>query len=380
MDVAARAVSARRVLVEQFWDPRTRLFRIRAGPMARLAWWLPVGHWHYWWQAHALDCLLDGLDAGDPGSADLAVDHVTGIVNRTGGDVTHNDFIDDLAWLGLATLRAHRLGVIDARLPRTLAEAVSRGHDPDLGGFPWRFGDDFHNVPASAPAAMLLAGAAELAGQPDWVEVARDTAEWLHRTVVDGTGLVWDGCRPRAGSLVPEGPLWSYNIGTVAGLDVTLAALSAPVEADRLLARAGRVVRAGTAALRSGCVDIPAARIAAIRGSTSPPTGSAPWRDELGEGSNRDPLLFRGILARYAADLVLADPSRTGDVAADLMRQADAAWSAREDRGLVGPSWGQPTTPGKPDAGRVPQPQTWLASHLSGTLTLAAAGRIAAAG
>ena len=380
MDVTARAVSARRVLVEQYWDSRTRLFRIRAGRMARLASWLPIGHWHYWWQAHALDCLLDGLDAGDPGPADLAVDHLNGIVNRTGGDVTGNDFIDDLAWLGLATLRAHRLGMIDARLPRALAEAVRRGHDQDLGGFRWRIGDDFHNVPASAPAAMLLAGAAELADQPGWVGLARDTAEWLHRTVVDGTGVVWDGCRPRAGSLVPEGPLWSYNIGTVAGLDVTLAALSDPVEADRLLTRAGRVVRAGTAALRAGCVDIPAARMAATRGSSSPPPGSRPWLDELGHGSHRDPQLFRGILAQYAADLVLADPSRTHDVAADLRHQADAAWSARDHRGLVGPHWDQPTTEhGLPDPGRGRQGQPWLASHVSGTLTLAAAARITAA-
>ena len=62
---------------------------------------------------------------------------------------------------------------------------------------------------------MLLAGTSALAGDPERWDVARRTAEWIHANVVDTSGAVWDGCRPRGGVLVPEGGLWSYNVGTV---------------------------------------------------------------------------------------------------------------------------------------------------------------------
>jgi len=375
---ATRPAAARAALVARFWDRRTGLFRTRAGWPARARWWLPAGRWHYWWQAHALQVLLDGVEAGDAGAGGLVGQHLAGITARCGGDATHNDFIDDLSWLGLAALRAHRLGLVDAELPCRLAAAVRCGHDPDLGGFRWRRGDDLHNVAASAPAAMLLAGCAELASRPEWLDLARDTAQWLHRTVVEDPGVVWDGARARGKRLVPEGRLWSYNVGTVAGLDVTLAASADPQEADRLLARAGRVLRAGTTALRAGCGEVGAARAAVAAplrgGGTSRSAQTAPWRDELGDGTGRDPQLFRGILAQHAARLVAADPTRTPDIAADLARQGEAAWAARDRHGLIGPRWADPRPPpGSPHAG-----PPWLAAHLSGTLVLAAAARVAA--
>jgi predicted alpha-1,6-mannanase (GH76 family) len=335
------------VLEAEYWDERTGLFRTASGRRARLRWRLHVASWHYWWQAHALQALLDGVEVGDAGAAQRVPRLLAGIERRTPGGLAANEYIDDLAWLGLATLRAHQLGLVDTAVPLHLAAAVRAGHDPELGGFRWRLGDDFHNVPATAPAAMLLAGTSELAGDPSRLELARRTAEWLHEHVIMPDGTVLDGARVRDGVLVPEGRLWSYNIGTVAGLDVQLAKRADPAEADGLLARAAHVVRGGTAALRSGTA----------------------WRDEHGDGHGVDPQLFRGILARYVCQLVLADPVRTRDIATDLLTQAGAAWRARDGRERVSSGWAGPG-PRNPS----------LAAHLSGVLVLGAAARLERAG
>lgn len=344
-----RARAARAVLVAEYWDRGTGLFRVAPGPGPWLRWRLPGATWHYWWQAHALDSVLDGVDAGDPGAAALARRHVAGITRRVRGDLTGNDFCDDLAWLGLATLRGSERGVCDRRVPLALAAALRPMHDRQVGGFRWRRGDEYHNVPATAPAAMLLAGTHGLV--PDGrLQLAQATAAWLHRHVVDSSGLVRDGVRARDGVLVAEGPLWSYNVGTVAGLDVALARLAElGPQAGALLARAAHVVRAGTAALRAGTLGV--------------------WRDEVGDGAGADPQLFRGILARYATALVLAAPAEHADIAADVIAQAGAAWAARDRRGRIGPGWVSP----------VAEPPT-LAAHLAGAMALASAARLEAAG
>jgi predicted alpha-1,6-mannanase (GH76 family) len=204
---------------------------------------------------------------------------------------------------------------------------------------------------------MLLARASQVDGDERRLAMARDAADWLHASLVDRCGIVWDGCRPRGGVLVPEGRLWSYNVGTVAGLDVVLAGMSGVEESQRLLTRAARVVRAGTAALR-----------AADGGA------HGGWRDEVSDGSGADPQLFRGILARYATGLVLADPSLI-DIALDLVVQAESAWKARDARGRIGAAWGvAPAWSGY----RGPEPT--LAAHLSGALLLGSAARLDRAG
>lgn len=398
-----RAARARRVLIATYWDRSASLFRTSGSVRGRLRWWLPGAVWHYWWQAHALDTVLDAVEANDPPIdaqpwPTMVRLHLAGIAYRSGGDVTDNEYVDDLAWLGLATLRAHRLGIIGPALPRSLAEAVLGGHDPELGGFHWRFGDAYHNVPATAPAATLLAGAAEVFDEPRWWEVAEQSAEWLHATLVDHRGLVRDGARMRDGRLEPEGPLWSYNVGTVAGLDVTLAGRASGAARQALLTRAGRVLRAGTAVLRAGgngrqldhamaawpSESMPPAQLFA----TSP--GSVSWRDEITDGAGLDPQLFRGILARNAAQLVLADPDRTGDLVVDLVAQGEAAWHARDGRDRIAASWRpasasvpSDTSSGASNPGAAPSrrpPKPSLAAHLSGTLTLGALARLEEAG
>jgi predicted alpha-1,6-mannanase (GH76 family) len=71
--------------------------------------------WHYWWQAHYVDCLVDAgrrelakgarFDGGSrPSAGRLASRLVTGIRLRNFLTVVNN-YYDDMAWLALSTLR-----------------------------------------------------------------------------------------------------------------------------------------------------------------------------------------------------------------------------------------------------------------------------------
>ncbi len=338
------AAAARRVLVQQYWDDGLGLMRTLPGPPLLVRRRMRRGAWHYWWQAWALEALLDGVQAGEHEARSLVPALVQGVTERSGDDLTHNRYYDDLAWMGLATLRAHRLGLVGPQAPLALATAVRRGHDPELGGFRWRAGGDYHNVAATAPAAMLLAGTAALAQDPSRLELARASAEWLHEHLVDPAGVVRDGCRVEDGVLVPGTQVWSYTTGAVAALDVLLARFEQPQLAHERLARAASVLRMGLPALTG-------------------PDGV--WRDECGPGPDLDAALFRGILARFVADVAVGVPE-PGDLVTTLHRQAEAVQQSRDGRGRVRASWAR-RRPLAPWA--VPS----LAAHLAGTLTLAAA-------
>ncbi len=374
-----RAREAHAVLVEQYWSERTGLFRVGAALPGAVAALIPGRPWHYWWQAHGVEVLLDAHEAGDPQAGLRAVRLIEGVARRNRGDLTANPYYDDLAWMGLATLHAHRLGLIGADIPSALADAVTAGWDVGLGGIRWRVGDDFRNVAATAPGAMLLAGVSQLDGDVRRLGLAREAADWLHSTLVEPSGIVWDGSRPRGGVLVPEGRLWSYNVGTVAGLDVVLGELADAPESHRRRARAAGVVRVGTAALRAQCAEV--GQAAALLADRSHGALDSPgvWRDELDDGVGADPQLFRGILARHASALVLAEPSLI-DIAHDLVVQAEAAWAARDGRGRITAAWRpgparRPSRPGAPTSGA-----PTLAAHLSGALALAGVARLERAG
>jgi predicted alpha-1,6-mannanase (GH76 family) len=357
MSLVHDAVAAREVLLRDYWDDGARIFRPEpAEPTTRrrsrlglTTRWRSPGPWHYWWQAHALQVLLDGVEAADgtPAAAVVPV-LVHGVTAHSGGDLTRNDFYDDLAWMGLATWRAWTAGLVPARVPLALAAAVLPGYTPDRGGFRWRRGDGYRNVAASATAAILLARTADAADEPQHLEIARSTAHWLHENLVDTSGLVADGVSTRGDDdQAVKTTFWSYNAAAVASLDLELAGHGPADERARALQRAATVVRAGTAALRA-----------------APDSDGHTWRDEAA-GATVEAALFRGILATAVADFLVAHPEDTSDLAAELRAQAGAAVRARDLQGRIGAGWLEPE-PGTPS----------LAAHLAGCLTLAAAARL----
>ena len=324
---AARAAVAERAVLAR------HLRRVWALPGTRLgaAGWPQTigdrlhGHWNYWWQAHLLDCLVDAQERHPhPGRASTIGRVVRGVRLRNFGSWT-NDYYDDIAWLGLALMRAHDCEEVPITHAMTGIAAQLRGGWTDHagGGIWWRRRDNFKNVPANGPAAILFARWARSGGERADRQRARSMTEWMSQLLVDpGTGLLWDGVHVEPDGSVKDivKVIYTYCQGVYLGACLELA------DGDTSgvwVERADRTINAVAAHLNDAGV---------LRGRGG------------GDGG-----LFAGILARYLAQAALRLPalgSSTGPRAADLvMKSAAAAWRNRavaRAGPLFGPEWSQP--------------------------------------
>jgi predicted alpha-1,6-mannanase (GH76 family) len=272
--------------------------------------------WNYWWQAHLLDCLVDAqLRAPSQLRRRQMQAVVRGLRLRNLGGWT-NRYHDDMAWLGLALLRASAVGVARLRAVSTLARALRSAVPAPAAALPWRRGDDYRNVPANAPAGLLFARLGDL-------DLAQSIADWIDGELVDAdTGLVWDGVRDGER---PNRALYTYCQGLVLGLETELAVRTGHPR------HAVRVCRVVTAVAERMATD------GVLHGCGT------------GDGG-----LFAGIAARYlalvAADLPGTSPAQrhARTVAGQLVRaSAHAAWANRStrtsDEPRFGPDWSVPT-------------------------------------
>jgi predicted alpha-1,6-mannanase (GH76 family) len=349
--VAEQAVLDRHV--RRVWGiPRTRLGVI--GWPASLGSRLHL-HWNYWWQAHLLDCLIDAqLRAPSPTRAEHIARLVRGLRVRNFGTWT-NDYYDDIAWLGLALLRASTELDLPAgpALTRIAARLRDGWTDHGGGGIWWRRRDTFKNVPANGPAAILLARWARAGGERADLVRARSMTEWMEQALRDEeTGLMWDGLYVEEDGSVREivKTIYTYCQGVYLGACLELARDD---HSGPWAARAERTV------------DAVANRLA--EGGVLPGQGA-------GDGG-----LFAGILVRYLALAAVRLPgSPAAEVSAWLVRtSAEAAWRNRAvARGgpLFGPEWSQPAVP--PRSARDPRLERDLSVQLSGWMLLEAAASL----
>ncbi|MGX5358468.1 glycoside hydrolase family 76 protein [Kocuria sp. KH4] len=299
--------------------------------------------WHYWWQAHLLDALVDAArrHRDEPDRAEeLRRDAhrlLRGITLRSGGRVTQNSYYDDMAWLLLAV---GRLAALDRELTgradvacldagRALLARIERGHTADLGGGVfWNTRHDVKNTASSAPAALAFV-------RTHRTDQARAVLGWLQENLWDpGRKVFHDGLvlvAAGSGSEVTrrDERLFSYNSGPVLGALLELAddPGTGADERARLLRTAADVV--------AGAVDAygrpaPEGRVLTTHGG--------------GDGG-----LFSGILARYLAQAArhpdLDPPARR--TAAELVTgTAEALWTGRRAaEPAAGPGGGAPSDP-----------------------------------
>ncbi|MPY11601.1 glycoside hydrolase family 76 protein [Arthrobacter bussei] len=270
-------------------------------------------HWHYWWQAHFLDCLLDehlrtsGAGDGDgDGAGDSAGDGTgalpearklaRGIWLRNGGR-WRNSYYDDMAWLALAL---QRLDAVEARRRprrrvRILGAALRSAHTAELGGgVYWNTTRDYKNTPSTAPAAVFFARAGDTAR-------AQDLLDWLRDRLFDeDSGLFLDGVK--ADGRVDRG-LHTYNQGTVLGA----------------------LIEVGGADNLSTAADL----VGAIARGVADDDGVLP----LAAGG--DAGLFTGILARYLAEAAVAGIGPVASATAQRLLDATAEhlWDGRLSAG-----------------------------------------------
>ena len=325
------------------------------------------GEWHYWWQAHYLDAIVDAglrhLRADDVAGAKRHArqgDRLLATIRLRNRGRWVNDFYDDMAWLALA---AGRLAALHATLTDglrglgraaryrrlrsagdDLTEQLRSAHPDDVGGgLFWSRDRGFKNSPATAPAALHLARLGD-------TEEARRLVDWVYARLWSAdSGLVLDGIRLRGGEEVLVTDVWSYNQGTVLGALLALGD-------DRSLERAAALVGAVDARLT---VELDGARVLRTHGG--------------GDGG-----LFTGILVRYlalaATSAGLAEEAR-GTARRLVLDTADALWRGRRSLPLSGrrdPSV-FPTEPGGPS----PAPPLELSPQLQAWTVLEAAARIA---
>lgn len=177
-------------------------------------------------------------------------------------------YYDDNAWIGLALVLLERLRPGSGHLERALSLykfAVSGWdirHAPGAGGVFWveqgrGLGRRNHdrNLISTGPNAQLGLQLAELGRLPDTAAAAVGPAQmyaWVLATLDEsrgsakpGTGLFWDKVRGD-GSI--DRVRWSYNQGTMVGLNVLLARARSRPEADHL-GRAEAIARRALGAL-----------------------------------------------------------------------------------------------------------------------------------
>lgn len=149
-------------------------------------------HWHYWWQAHYLDCLVDSARRRTTKARrDRIRDTIRGISVRNVGKLTSNRYYDDKAWLALALGRAGKVRKV--RTPKSLPsleQNIVDGIDSLTGVLPWRSGETFYNVPSNGPAAIMMA-------RTDRLDEAMKITDWIFDNLIDDDGLVMDGLRMR---------------------------------------------------------------------------------------------------------------------------------------------------------------------------------------
>ncbi|AFU05980.1 glycosyl hydrolase [Nocardia brasiliensis ATCC 700358] len=325
------------------------------------------GSWHYWWQAHLIDCAVDAANRTPTPVrrkriAAIARSHR--IRNLTGWT---NRYYDDMAWLAIALERAERIaGVTEARSGLlALEKPLYEGWNPEVGGgLPWRIGSDYYNAPANGPAAIALL---RLGRQLR----AQEMADWLDETLRDPeSGLILDGIHLPAGEI--ERPVFTYCQGVVLGVETELAVHTGEA---RHIERVHRLL---------GAVEEHMTTRGVING-----------------GGGGDGGLFNGILARYLALVALMlpgeDEARAADrraAAAIVRASATAAWANRlqvEGEPLFGHDWSRPATlpggtagaghftpGGSVTASRVPERD--LSVQLSGWMLMEAAYQVSAAG
>jgi predicted alpha-1,6-mannanase (GH76 family) len=343
-DIAERAIVRRHLRRLAGVLPGTRIGRVR-WPRRRPA---PLGPWHYWWQAHLLDCLIDAqLRAPTPQRAQAVAALVRGVRLRNGGSWL-NRYYDDIAWLGLAIQRGGSLAGRSG--PFALAAITARLHEGWTegggGGIWWRRDDDFKAAPANGPAAILLARD----GQSSF---AAAIADWMAETLVDPeSGLVRDGVRiaPDGGIRLVEPYIYTYNQGVFLGACVELA------------------VRDG----HQRWTDRAIALVDAVRQRLAGPDGVLP-----GSGGG-DGGLFAGITVRYLADAATRVAALAEPASQMVFVNADAVWKGRaEVRGgpVFSAEWRDSAA--EPRAGTA---EADLSVQLSGWMLLEAAARLQVAG
>lgn len=293
-DLAESAIIDRHA--SRVWGiPRTNLAVVSWPPVLKEKLFI---NWHYWWQAHYLDCLVDAsLRTPTKSNLTRVRNTMRGIRVRNGRYI-RNRYYDDKAWLALALGRADKLVKVSApKELKALEFDIIEGIDDVTGVLPWRTGETFFNVPANGPAAIMMARTGRL-------DQAVNIMDWVFDNLVNDEGLIMDGIRMRMNGPETVRNIHPYNQGVALGacleiaLELRKRAGFGYTESIDGIADADRVDES------MRFITHIRELIQAIAVHLATPAGVIDCATGDGDGG-----LFKGILVRYLADIAVRLPA-----------------------------------------------------------------------
>ena len=327
-DVRGWAEEALTALLNRYWNDFLSTFNSRY-PCTDTSCY----DFNYWWQAHAIDALLDGyVLTGDEKYLEYMDRLRHGVLQRN-GFVLYNHFYDDMEWMALALLRAYNLtdDTLYLEDAKKLFNDIIRGWMPE-GGIAWNKDHQSVNACSNGPAAILAARLYRATGDETYLDWAKKIFAWLDETLVDPrTFLVLDNLHLSTKQI--DRRTFTYNQGTYIGAAVELYELTGD---EAYLEKAQRTAR--SALVYHG-------------------DRTGVFIQERGQG---DGGLFKGIMVRYMVELLRVAPEMTA-LRDALVANAASVSEVRRDDGLFGPRWR-----GAPHVGTVD-----LSTHLSAVMLFA---------
>ncbi|TRX46364.1 glycosyl hydrolase [Fulvivirga sp. M361] len=177
-------------------------------------------YFHYWWNAHALDVLVDAyLRTNDSKYVTRMNTLVNGWSSNNGGSV-YNDYYDDMQWLALSLFRAYEATGSAGFLTMStnLWNDIKTGENSNQGGgIAWRKTQlDYKNTPANAPAIIYACRRHQKWGHSWELDLATDLYSWLKDKLREPSGRINDGIN-RTGNSSIDYWQFTYNYGTFIG-------------------------------------------------------------------------------------------------------------------------------------------------------------------
>ena len=202
------ADSAQQALTTQFWSTEEKYYKHNNDNNTGF---------DYWWNAHALDVLVDGyIRTKDPAYIARMKDLLTGM-HKKNGDKWENNYYDDMEWLAIACIRAYEAtkDTTFKNLARELWAMIKTGwSDVHGGGIMWaKDHPNSKNSCANGPAIIIAARLYKLNKNIDDLNWAKKIYNWQNATLIDSTrSLAYDNYNNRK-----ESAMYTYNQGTWLG-------------------------------------------------------------------------------------------------------------------------------------------------------------------
>ncbi len=207
------ADSAQQALTTQYWSAEEKYYKHNNENNSAF---------DYWWNAHALDVLVDGYIRTKDAAYKQRMDDLLTGMHKKNGDKWENNFYDDMEWLAMACIRAYE-ATKDKKykeLAQTLWDMIKTGWtNMHGGGVMWaKDHPNSKNACSNGPAIIIAARLYRLNKNKEDLGWAKKIYQWQKANLIDSTrGVVWDGVGNKK-----ESATYTYNQGTWVGSGIEL--------------------------------------------------------------------------------------------------------------------------------------------------------------